>query len=417
MIVYEYKKQVMALLKYLSVSDAGGHIYEGMDQNMMSQYIHSLSENFNSKKAFAYLKDILEDKMHQLQYKDLLQGNDGKTYRNLRTDFKKCNDFKSYPSRETVIKICFDFNIRDKNRFNELFDNLYINRLYLKDKTDCAYYYFLTKTEKTYNEVKVWISENISCENDNIESRRSVKKYTAELYEDLEEMGRENPDELKVYIYNNATMFEKQRYYQFTAKDTIRDTVSKSADKPVILPYILFDVWADIIAQNKPNEAECSDGAYALKRNILRAFGSFNSNKKYDSSVLIPKFCRSKYFNDICWNNLEKLYAKISSSTISRGSYLLFLLARIGYDDYFNDCGEPVDILYTRLNNSLEGAGFSPLNYGGIVLDTIICDFADAYFDMPASVVGYGDDRKTISDFICIFMDSLSAGKLDFCFE
>lgn len=417
MIVHECKEPILALLKYLSIIDSGSCNCGETDQDMISQYIHRLSGIFNSKKAFDYLKNILEDKIQQSQYRDLLKGNDGKTYRNLRADFKKRNDFENYPSRETVIKICFDFNIRDKNRINELFDKLYINRLYLKDKTDCAYYYFLTKTEKTYNEVKAWISENISCESDNIESRRPVKKYTAELYEDLEEMGRENPDELKVYIYNNATMFEKQKYYQFTAKDTIRDTVSKSVDKPVILPYILFDVWADIIAQNKPDEAECLDGAYALKCNILRAFGSFNSNKKYDSSVLIPKFCRSKYFNDICWNNLEKLYAKISASTISRGSYLLLLLARIGYDDYFNDSGEPVDILYARLNNSLEGAGFSPLNYGGIVLDTIICDFADAYFDMPASVVGYGDDRKTISDFICIFMDSLSAGKLDFCFE
>ena len=91
MIVHECKEPILALLKYLSIIDSGSCNCGETDQDMISQYIHGLSGIFNSKKAFAYLKNILEDKIQQSQYRDLLKGNDGKTYRNLRADFKKRN--------------------------------------------------------------------------------------------------------------------------------------------------------------------------------------------------------------------------------------------------------------------------------------------------------------------------------------
>lgn len=418
MITSEYNEQVQILLRFLSDIDEGNCLLSETDQKLVTQYIRHLSINFNKKKAFSYLKDLIDDKMQLSEYANLFRGNDGKTYRKLRADFKNGDKFSSYPSRATAIKICFDFNIRDRNAIDELFDNLYINRLYLKDKKDCVYFYFLTMTKKTYQDANEWFETYILNEDGHSNAQETVKKYTTELYDDINEIGSENLEGLRNYIVKNAAMFENQKYYQFTAKRHIRNAISQSVDNPEILQCVLFDIWADIIEQDKNKGLNCSSEALELKNNILKSFGNIKTKDIYDQKELIPNYCRSRNFwDDKYWANLKKLYVKVEKSTISRGSYLLLLLARINYDECFADDTEPFNIICAKINNALEIAGFAPLNYSGVALDTVVCDFIDAYFDALASVVGYGDEQKTITDFIRVFIDGLTEGKFDFCFE
>ena len=113
MIINEYKNQVQVLLRFLSDIDKGNCLPCETDQKLITQYIHHLSTNFNTQKAFSYMKRLLSEKMQAPEFKELFRGNDGKTYRKLRFDFENGDKFSSYPSRTTVIKICFDFNIRD----------------------------------------------------------------------------------------------------------------------------------------------------------------------------------------------------------------------------------------------------------------------------------------------------------------
>lgn len=418
MIINEYKNQVQVLLRFLSDIDKGNCLPCETDQKLITQYIHHLSTNFNTQKAFSYMKRLLSEKMQAPEFKELFRGNDGKTYRKLRFDFENGDKFSSYPSRTTVIKICFDFNIRDKNAIDKLFDNLYFNRLYLKDKKDCVYFYFLTMTEKTYREANEWLETYILNEDGHSDVQDTAKKYTAELYDDINEIGRDNLEGLKKYISDNAAMFESRKYYQFTAKGYIRNAISQSVDNPVTLQCVLFDIWADIIDQGEDKELNCTSEVLELRNNILKTFGNIKANNKYDLTELIPTYCKSRNFLDEkYWSNLKQLYLKVNKSTISRGSYLLLLLAKINYDECFTDDAEPFDIIYIKLNNALEIAGFAPLNYGGLALDTVVCDFIDAYFEISASVVGYEDEQKTITEFVCRFIDSLTEGKLDFCFE
>ena len=188
MITSEYNEQVQILLRFLSDIDEGHCLLSETDQKLVTQYIRHLSINFNKKKAFSYLKDLIDDKMQLSEYANLFRGNDGKTYRKLRADFKNGDKFSSYPSRATAIKICFDFNIRDRNAIDELFDNLYINRLYLKDKKDCVYFYFLTMTKKTYQDANEWFETYILNEDGHSNAHETVKKYTTELYDDINEI-------------------------------------------------------------------------------------------------------------------------------------------------------------------------------------------------------------------------------------
>lgn len=415
----QHVEQVVELLKYLyNIHIKGNNDSEGVQKVLIKEYLSELAESFNKRNAFKYLKSILSEKLNSEDYKNYI--NKCRTYRDWKSAFKNGIVFKDYPSRQLLIKTCFDFDIRTKDEINTLFDNLYTNRLYLKDRKDFVYYFFLTGTEKTYDEAKAWIEKNkVDWSKDCLESCYISEKYTSEIYNDIKDLHDEN--DLIKYIINNFQMFDEKKNKQFTAKQQTKDILHENKNDPSLLQICLFDIWSDVLWDEEEKESsnegkivENFSTGKELVKIILRSFGSFHSNDQYDFKQLISDYCQGELFGENVsrWEDekLVKLDKDIFESTISRGSYLLLLLSKIDILRVDYDSNDWED----ELSNELERAGFAALNPEGVALDRVICDFIEGYFELPLSFVRDKNQEVKISDFVSKFIESLAGKDLDY---
>ena len=70
------------------------------------------------------------------------------------------------------------------------------------------------------------------------------------------------------------------------------------------------------------------------------------------------------------------------------------------------------DGVIRRLNNSLEEAGYAPLNRDGVLMDKIICDLLECYLNQGNSNSGR-TGLKSFTKLLVDFIDAATGGTLD----
>ena len=409
-------RQVNALLMWLSDDDCDIMTLSDENRRLIKHYLYNIGEEFNIQKAFDYLSSIIKEKVRNAKYAEVFSRSKGgeKSDETLYRDIMHGSEFTHYPNKEVLIRLCFNLDIRDEAEVNSLMDNMYVDRLYFKNKKDIAYYYFLFISKSKWKEAKDWMEQNIRDSQKCYSIKKSDqfdKKYTAEVYDEIKNL--KSKDDLMAYLQNNEEYFSQKPYMKVTAKHIISDTITGmyGSNNPGNDDHIRL--IGDAIVH-------LEDFDDTIGHSLLVSLSKYHPNNNYAKDASPPLFAQDKVTgkaakmrrkgDDFYKQWIER---KVYNSAFTRGNYLMILVVRLetagGIEQGDSD---QYDGVIRRLNNSLEEAGYAPLNRDGVLIDKIICDLLECYLNQGNSNSGR-TGLKSFTKLLFDFIDAATGGTLD----
>ena len=411
--LYNLAEQILDL-------DPNSDTVDEKTKKQCEELLQSFKESFNRKKANEFLKKRLYDKINDPRNKKISSDSRNKTYENIKSDFENNRFLKNWPSRDTIIKMCFDFFNREEllqevdgvRLLDALFDNMYQDRLNLKNKNDLCYYFFLvncciTKENRRYEYVKnEFIKRLPKVQNDDTDNGR---KFTQEIREEVDSFVSE--DDFKEYIEK----YPDKPYItvKYTAKKEFVDEFNR-----IVNEIHSKDSKFSLIAYDKEYSMDIDKSFLALIARLSKFLDGKNlldeENEwlKIIFGSFIPERLNGKV--DLCHMSLKRkapaddkkkskrkfspldpeltvttdnynIEEYIFDGNLSRGMYLFFAIYEA--DALVNE-EKKIDSIYSYkkfINEKLDHAGFATLNQG-VLLDRIAMDLIDYRFDEKSKV-------------------------------
>lgn len=387
--------------------------------------LESFNESFNREKATKFLKKYLYDKMNDSRYIEILRDSSNRTYRDIRSAFENNCSIKSWPSRNTIIKICFDFfdgeellqEVDGVRLLDALFDNMYLDRLNLKNKNDLCYYFFLVnpcvRENRSYECTKKFIEDLPEVHNSDTNKGR---RFTQEVREEVDSI--DSVDNFLKFINNYINkccltvkytakkefvdefnrivnqINDKNPHFRLKDNDKSNDMdndksflalLTRLSDFLNIVDLSNEQDWLKIIFASFISER--SNGEVDRRNVTLMRKSTKDEKKKLngDNKRNFREFNSALPVTSENYNLEEYIF----KGNLSRGMYLFFAI----YEADYLVNNEQIGSVYSYkkfINEKLDRAGFSALN-DGILLDKIVMDLIDYCFEENVDIILYLD--------------------------